>query len=197
MHLDFDQYDAKEIYGVLAALVVPRPIAWVSTVGGGGLTNIAPYSFFNVMGVRPPIVAFAPGNKANGEPKDTPRNIAESGEFVVNLVEEAHAPKMVVSAKPHAAGVSEIDLLALPTVDSIAIAPPRIASAAISMECRLVQTLEIGQNRMIIGQVLHLHARDGILDPETLQMTPGSFSPIGRLGSPDNYCRTTDSFQLS
>jgi len=198
MHLDFSKTEPKDRYKVLASLVMPRPIAWVSTVSPEGITNLAPFSFFSVMGSRPPTVAFAPGNKSPDIPKDTARNILETKEYVINLVDEATAPQMVESAKPHEAHISEIDLTYLTAVPSLAIKAPRIAEAPVSMECKHLQEIKIGENRMVIGEILHVHIRDGILDPETLHLNlEANYAPIGRMASPDKYCRTEDQFALS
>lgn len=196
MEFNLQEHSPQECYKLLASLVIPRPIAWVSTISADGVSNLAPYSFFNVMGVRPPIVAFAPGNKPDGSPKDTPQNILDTGEFVVNLVDEKVSAQMVESAKPHLSNVSEIDITGLTAISSEVVKPPRIQEAPVSMECKALQTLEIGGNRMVIGEVLRLHVKDGIVDAETFYVT-GEYAPIGRMASPDHYCRTTDGFRLS
>ena len=196
MHLDFSETAPRDRYKVLTALVVPRPIAWVSTRSLSGRSNIAPFSFFSVMGSRPPIVAFAPGNKSPGIPKDTARNILETKEFVVNLVDESTAPQMVASAEEYPEDVSEIARTNLTEIPSLSIKAPRIKESPVSMECSFVQELLIGENRMIIGEIHHVHVRDGVLDPDSYQLIDTSYAPIGRLGSPDYYCRTGDTFQM-
>ena len=197
MNIDFSTLKPKEVYRILASLVTPRPIAWISSISKDGVTNLAPFSFFNVMGVRPPIVAFAPGNKSSGEPKDTAQNIIDTGEFIVNLVDESLMSPMVKSAQAHDADTSEINLLGLSTTPSLHISPPFLTDAPISLECKLEQIVTIGQNRLVIGRVLHLHALDGILDPEKFDFIPDSFFPIGRMASPDVYCRSSDQFTCS
>ena len=197
MHLDFSQTAPRDRYKILTSLVIPRPIAWVSTISTSGVTNLAPFSFFSVMGSRPPILAFAPGNKSPEIPKDTARNILEGHEFVVNLVDEHTAPQMVDSAKPYPEDSSEITANQLTERPSLSIKPPRIAEAPVSMECTFVQELNIGENRMIIGEILHVHVREGILDPESYYLLPESdYAPIGRMASPNKYCRTNDRFAL-
>ncbi len=197
MQIDFSQTEARDRYKILTALVVPRPIAWVSTISPEGVTNLAPFSFFSVMGSRPPILAFAPGNKAPDVPKDTARNLLETEEFVVNLVDEATAPAMVQSAQPVPAEESEIDLAGLTPVPSLAVRPPRIAESPVSMECRFLQEIRIGENRMVIGEILHVHVRDGILDPTTYHvLDETAYAPIGRMASPNHYCHSTDRFTL-
>jgi len=194
MHLDFAKTDPKDRYKVLTSLVVPRPIAWVSTISTEGVTNLAPFSFFSVMGSRPPILAFAPGNKSPNVPKDTAKNILDTREFVVNLVDETNMHEMVASAMP--VEESEIELTNLTATPSLSIKPPRIAESPVSMECTFVEEICIGNNRMIIGEIHHVHLRNGILDPSNYSLIDHSYAPVGRMASPNNYCRTLDQFQI-
>ena len=202
MEIDFNTLRPGDRYKVLASLVTPRPIAWVTTVDGTGKVNAAPFSFFNVFGTNPAIVAFAPGNKSPGGkgepavPKDTARNIRETREFVVNLVDEAVGEAMVQTAATLEHGVSEIELAGLHTASSMVVGAPRIVEAPVAMECREWSTLEIGSNRLVIGTVHHVHVRDGILDPETLRLNREAYSPLGRMSSPDWYCRSGDQYEM-
>lgn len=195
MHLDVKQLEKKDVYAILSSLIIPRPIGWVSSISKGGFSNIAPFSFFNVMGVDPPIVAFAPGNKKSGDPKDTAQNIIDTKEFVVNLVHEELFSAMVESAKPHEPSVSEIELTGLTPLSSLDVKPPRIKEAQVSLECKLERILNIGNNRMVIGEITQIHMDDKIFDPSEMKVLSSDYHPIGRLGSPNNYCRTTNSFQ--
>ncbi len=183
-------------YKLLAGVIVPRPIAWVTTLNDDGSVNAAPFSFFNLLGASPPIVGFAPGDKEPGVPKDTARNIRRSGEFVVHLVDADHAQAMNVCASDLPAGESELALANLQTTPSQTIAVPRIASAPVAIECTEHSTLSIGQNRLIIGLIQHLYVADGILDPETLLVQREHYSPIGRMEVPASYCRTSDRFDM-
>ncbi len=196
MEIDFDGLRPSERYKVLASLITPRPIAWVSTVDGAGRVNAAPFSFFNCFGSNPPIVAFAPGNKEAGVPKDTARNIRETREFVVNLVDEAVGEAMVATAATLPHGQSEPEAAGLTTAPSAVVSPPRIAEAPVALECREWATLEIGSNRLVIGVVHHAFVRDGLFDPESLRLDHGAFTPIGRMAAPDWYCRTSDQFEM-
>ncbi|MDF1751799.1 MAG: flavin reductase family protein [Verrucomicrobiales bacterium] len=196
MDFDLNGADAKHSYKLLAGLVVPRPIAWVTTLNEDGVINAAPFSFFNVMGTRPPIVAFAPGDRSPGIPKDTAKNIRTSGEFVINLVDEETAEAMNITSAEIAAGESEITLAGLHTESSRSIAPPRISEAPVAIECREWSTLEVGRNRIVIGLVQCLHVKDGILDPETLLVRPEAYAPVGRMEVPSGYCRTRDRFDM-
>jgi len=197
MHLDIKQLERKEIYNILSSLIIPRPIGWISSINTDGKTNLAPFSFFNLMGVAPPIVAFAPGNKASGEPKDTAQNISDTGEFVVNIIHEDLFSAMVESAKPHDAKVSEIDLIGLTPEPCLDVKPPRIGESLVSLECTLERILTIGNNRMVIGEITQIHMNDAIFDPEGQQVLTSLYAPIGRLGAPNNYCRTSEPFQSS
>jgi len=196
MEFDLTGEHSRYAYKLLAGLVTPRPIAWITTLNEDGSVNAAPFSFFNVLGTNPPILGFAPGNKERGIPKDTARNIRRTGEFVVNLVDEACAERMNLTSSEVAEGVSEIDLAKLTTEPSLSIAPPRIAEAPVALECREWSTLEIGKNRLVIGLIDRVFTREGVLDPETLLVNPDVFAPIGRMEVPSGYCRTGDRFQM-
>jgi flavin reductase (DIM6/NTAB) family NADH-FMN oxidoreductase RutF len=196
MHIDMQSLTQGASYKLLTALVIPRPIAWVTTLNTNGSVNAAPYSFFNVLGNRPPLVAFGPGDKADGSMKDTPRNIARTSNFVVNLVHERVADAMHRSAAPFPEGTSELDELGLETKPSALIETPRIAACKVALECEHHSTIEIGQNRVVFGIVRNLYVRDGLLDPETFMIEPGAFDGIGRLQGPGWYCSSKDQFDL-
>jgi flavin reductase (DIM6/NTAB) family NADH-FMN oxidoreductase RutF len=136
MELDLEGKHAARSYAVLVALVTPRPIAWVTTVNPEGVVNAAPFSFFNVLGSRPPIVGICPGDRDDGTPKDTARNIRLTHEFVVNLVDEDLAEPMNRTAASVPYGTSELEALGLSTRASAVIRPPRIAEAPASLECK-------------------------------------------------------------
>lgn len=196
MTLDLTGPLRDDAYMILAGLVTPRPIALVTTVDAQGRINAAPFSFFNVLGDSPPIVGFCPGDRAPGVPKDTARNIRLTQQFVVNLVDEAIATHMNACAASLPPGESELQHAGLTPIPSDTVQPPRIAEAPASLECRHHSTHEIGENRLIIGEVLRLHVRDGVFDPATWLIHPGSYAPIGRMQSPHWYCRTTDRFEM-
>ena len=196
MELDFSTLQPAECYKVLANLITPRPIAWITTVSQEGAVNAAPFSFFNCFGSSPPIVAFAPGNKAPGIPKDTARNIRDNGDFVVNIADETLAHKMVATSASLPHGESELAITGLTAAKSVSIKAPRIAEAPVSFECREWATLEIGSNRMVVGTVHHAHIRDGILDPQTLHLKTETFLPVGRMAAPNSYCRTSNQYEI-
>ena len=181
---------------ILAGLVTPRPIALVTTIDEVGRVNAAPFSFFNVLGDSPPIVGFCPGDRASGIPKDTARNIRLTHEFVVNLVDESIAQQMNACAASLPPGENELIAASLTSLPSSVVKPPRIAEAPASLECRHHSTIEIGDNRLIIGEVLRVHVRDGVFDAESWLVNPGAYAPIGRMQAPHWYCRTTDMFEM-
>ena len=167
MELDLEGKHAQRAYQILASLVTPRPIAWVTTLGPDGVVNAAPFSFFNVLGANPPILGFCPGDRDDGTPKDTARNIRLSHEFVVNLVDEKTAEAMNRTAASLPYGVSEIQSAGLTTAPSSVVKPPRIAESPASLECVEWGTLQIGGNRLIIGLVKRVHVRDELFDSQT------------------------------
>jgi flavin reductase (DIM6/NTAB) family NADH-FMN oxidoreductase RutF len=196
MELDLEGKHAKRAYQILVSLVTPRPIAWVTTLGPDGVVNAAPFSFFNVLGANPPILGFCPGDRVDGTPKDTARNIRLTHEFVVNLVDEKTAEAMNVTAASLPYGMSEIQSAGLTTVPSSSVKPPRIAESPASLECVEWGTLQIGGNRLIIGLIKRVHVRDELFDPQTERIHSERLQVIGRMASPDWYCRTSDRFEL-
>ena len=196
MELDFDAMAPGDRYKVLASLVTPRPIAWVTTTDREGNLNAAPFSFFNCFGSNPPILAFAPGNKEAGLPKDTARNIRETREFVVNIADEALAEQMVATAATLPHGEFELEATGLTPAASSVVSAPRIAEAPVAFECREWATLEIGSNRLVVGVVHYAHIRDGLLDPDSLSLDHTKFIPVGRMSAPDCYCRTSELYKI-
>lgn len=202
IEFDLDGPHRANAYGILSSLVTPRPIALITSINEEGLVNAAPFSFFNVFGSNPPMVVVAPGNREPGIPKDTARNIRANREFVVNLVDEAIATAMVRCADALDSDESEIDHAGFSTLASSLVRPPRITEAPASLECREHSTIEVGSNRMIIGIVHRVHVRDGLMDPESGRLLDqgAHYAPLGRMASPDWYCRTGqpgDRIQLS
>jgi len=196
MRFDLDQVDTAIAYKLLAATVMPRPIAWVVTKGSDGV-NAAPYSFFNAMGSAPPTVAI--GLLADPERgfKDTARNILDTGEFVVNLVPERLVEAMNVTAVNAPSGHNELALAGLETVDSQHIAPPRIAESPVAFECRSLSNVVTGpQQTIVIGQVLAVHvADDCVLDPEKGHIDTPRLDLVARSYGSD-YVRSQDRFTL-
>lgn len=196
MELDLEGEHSDRAYPLLASLVTPRPIAWVTTLSPDGVVNAAPFSFFNVLGADPPVVGFCPGDREEGTPKDTARNVRLSHEFVVNLVDESVAEAMNQTAASLPYGESEIARTGLTLLPSTAVLPPRIAGAPASLECTEWGTLQIGGNRLIIGLVKRVHVRDELIDPESLRIRGDMLRTVGRMAVPHWYCRTTDRFEM-
>jgi flavin reductase (DIM6/NTAB) family NADH-FMN oxidoreductase RutF len=196
MELDLATQHANRAYAILSGLVTPRPIALVTTLGPDGVVNAAPFSFFNVFGSNPPYCAFAPADREDGTPKDTARNIRLNQEFVVNLVDEAIAEAMSQCAASLPYGVSELQNAGLTTAPSSIVKPPRIAESPVSLECVEHSTIQIGGNRLVLGLIKRLHARDGLIDPQTLRVNQDQLQTIGRMAGPNWYCRTRDRFEM-
>jgi flavin reductase (DIM6/NTAB) family NADH-FMN oxidoreductase RutF len=196
MELDLVGHDAARAYAVLAGLVTPRPIALVTTLGPDGVVNAAPFSFFNVLGATPPYCAFAPADREDGTPKDTARNIRLNHQFVVNLVDESVAEAMNRCSAALPYGESELQHAGLTAAPSSVVKPPRILEAPVSLECLEHSTVQIGSNRLVIGLIQRLHAREGLIDPKTLRVNFDQYFPIGRMGGPNWYSRTRDRFEM-
>lgn len=196
MELDLLGTHADRAYPILASLVTPRPIAWVTTLDESGSVNAAPFSFFNVFGSKPPMLVFSPGDRPDGAPKDSARNAERSGEFVVNLVSPELAEAMVATAASLAPGESEVEALGLKTSASSVVAPPRLAAAPAAFECRVHSIQRIGRNRLVIGIIHNTFVQDELIDAETLRIDPHAHTPVGRMASPDWYCHSGDLFEL-
>ena len=196
MEFDLENQHASRAYPLLASLVVPRPIALVTTLGPDGVVNVAPFSFFNLLGTEPPILAIAPGDRDDGTPKDTARNIRLNHEFVVNLVDESIAEAMNHTSAPLPYGTSELEAAGLTALPSSVVAPPRIAESPACMECTEWGTLQIGDNRVVIGLIKRLHVKDAHVDPDKLRIRTGTLNIIGRMAVPHWYCRTRDQFEM-
>ena len=199
IELDLLTTHADRAYPILAGLVTPRPIAWVTTLNEDGSVNAAPFSFFNVFGAEPPLVIFAPGDRDDGSPKDTARNCRRTGEFVVNLVDEPLAAVMNRTSATVPYGVSETEREQLETFASSAVAPPRIAAAPAApaaLECKVHSIQQIGENRLIFGIVHRVQVREEFFDSDTLRVRGDRFHPVGRMAVPNWYCKTSDLFEM-
>jgi flavin reductase (DIM6/NTAB) family NADH-FMN oxidoreductase RutF len=196
MELDLVDKYADRAYLILSSLVTPRPIALVTTIGHTGQVNAAPFSLFNLIGSDPPIVAITPGRREDGTPKDTSRNIWLNHEFVINLVDENIAEAMNKCATPLAYGENELEFAGLHTGKSTVVKPPRILEAPVSLECTEWSTLEIGNNRPIIGFVKSVHLRDELFDQEKKRINSEKLHIVGRMAAPHWYCRTRDRFEM-
>ncbi len=194
MQIDPLRHTKADNYKLLTNLVVPRPIAWISSRSPDGVVNLAPFSFFNAVGSDPLYLIVSIGDNDAGGPKDTARNIRASGEFVVNLVTEELFDAMNLSAADFPPEQSELEAAHLHAAPSVRIGAPRVAEAQASLECKLHSAQSLGANTLFIGEVVMFHVADHLLGP---RLRIENFAPIGRLGSPSVYCRTTDRFDVA
>ncbi len=196
MKFALDDLDSSVRYRLLTGLVVPRPVAWIATLNESGSVNLAPYSFFNVLGNDPPIVAFGASEKAPGVRKDTATNILRTREFVVHLATPEQARLVQNSAAKFPYGASEVEALGLRTVASETVQVPRLEVARIALECTYETTVTIGESEVHFGRVRHLYAADDYFEADGRSLRPGSVRTIGRLQGPGWYCTTSEQFNL-
>lgn len=198
MEWDFSELPKADRYKVMASCITPRPIAWVTSMSGAGVLNAAPYSFFNMVGDDPPTVVLGIMGHAEGRFKDTARNIVETREFVINLVDEAHAEAMNLTCIDAPPEVSEIALAGLQTTPSLSVKPPRIAGVPASFECRLLRAIDTGPlQRLVIAEVVHAFVRDDcVLDAARCHIDTPAMNLIARLHGSGWYSRQTDLFQM-
>lgn len=196
MELDPHAIGAAAAYKLLIGCVVPRPIAWVSTVDAAGVRNLAPFSFFMGVCGEPPTVAFSSGPRGGGR-KDTVRNVEASGEFVVNVVDDAHAEAMNATSGEYAADVDEFAVAGLAAAPGVRVQAPRVATAPISLECRVVQIVRVGHgpHSVVFGEVVYIHVRDELYDAATGRIDMAALHPVGRLAG-HMYSRTHDVFEM-
>ncbi len=189
---------SADSYRLLVNLVVPRPIALVTSLNKDGLVNAAPFSFFNIMGVDPPVVALGIARDASRPLglKDTARNILHTGEFVVHAVNETIAEAMNICGTDFPPEMSEIEAAGFTLLPSVQVKPPRIAEAAAQMECRHVNTVEIGRTRVLLGEIVHLHLNEAFYDAETGYVKTEALRMIGRMHGRAAYVRTADMFDM-
>jgi flavin reductase (DIM6/NTAB) family NADH-FMN oxidoreductase RutF len=197
MEFDFSKFSSKDRYKLLSSTVIPRPIALVSTIDENGVCNSAPYSFFNVFAEDPATCVIGIAKRVvDGGRKDTSRLIRESGEFVVNMVDMDIAEGMNISAIDFAPEVDEFSLSGFTPVASRLVAPPRIAESPVSFECKRTVTLQLSSERdLVVGEILTMHVRDGLIDPNTLYLDQSKYDIVGRLYA-DKYAPLRDIFDL-
>ena len=182
MEIDFQDLDPRLRYKILTSTVIPRPIALVTTRSADGVDNAAPFSFFNVFGENPPIIILGLQAREPGLPKDTTRNIRETSEFVVHLVDRALAEAMNDCAVNFPENISEFDSTKISRAKCQRVKVSRIAEAPIAFECRRTLILQLNETRdLAIGEILYMHAREGIIDPESMNLNLSKYNIIGRL----------------
>jgi flavin reductase (DIM6/NTAB) family NADH-FMN oxidoreductase RutF len=192
MQIDPAALSPRDAYALMISCIIPRPIAFVTTLSREGVSNLAPFSFFNGVTSDPPILSLSISTKRDGSKKDTWRNIEETGEFVVNVVVPGLMDSVQIGARELPHNQSELDLAGLATLPSVKIRPPRLADSPVQMECTLLKIVEVEETGLILGRVVLFHAREevvvgGRIDPRRLTF-------VGRLGG-DLYCRVSDIFE--
>ena len=199
MRIDPKNLKQQESYRLLTDLVVPRPIAWVSTVSDTGIYNLAPFSAYAMVSTSPMLVCFAIGTTRDGRKKDTILNIELTKEFVVSVVTEDLAESMNKTSASYPRNVSEYEKVGLTPVKADLVKVPMVGESPINMECAVLQILEFGQtptlSSIVIGEILLVHIADGLYDKQTRRIS--GLKTVGRLGGDgDIYCRTLDTFQM-
>lgn len=194
--VDFNAITSYQRYKLMASLIVPRPIALVTTLGANGVVNAAPFSMFNMIGEDPPILMISINRLDDGRLKDTAANILHNGEFVVHMSDEPVAEKMHACGHAFPSEVSELAAVGLTPVPSHRVKPPRILEAPIAFECVLHEKLETPSRYVFIGRIEWLAARDGLIDTEAWRVNLKDYSPVARFGA-SFYTRTEDRFSIS
>jgi flavin reductase (DIM6/NTAB) family NADH-FMN oxidoreductase RutF len=195
MDIDFSTLTEHQRYKLMASLIVPRPIALVTTLSEHGVVNAAPFSMFNMLGEEPPIVMISINRLQDGQLKDTASNIVRTKEFVVHLSDEAIAQQMHRCGDRLPPNESELAAVGLTTLASSYVKPPRIAQAPVAFECTLWETLETTSRQIFIGQVRWLHARDELVDTEKWRVRLQHYFPVARFGA-SFYVTTRERFSL-
>ncbi|CAO3380969.1 flavin reductase family protein [Azospirillum argentinense] len=183
MDVDFSKLTEHERYKLMASLIMPRPIALVTTVNEDGVVNAAPFSMFNMLGEEPPILMLSVNRGKDGTLKDTAANIVRSREFVVQIADEAIAEKMHRCGERLPPHVSELEVVGLTAAPSMSVKPPRIAEAPVAFECVLWELLETESRQIFIGKIQWMHARDGLIDTERWRVRLQTYFPVGRFGA--------------
>jgi len=196
--VDPQSTEPVNIYKLMIGAIVPRPIAFVSTISPEGVRNLAAFSFFTAISANPPAICFSPMVRStDSKQKDTRRNVAATREFVVNVVSEEFAEKMNLTAPDFPPDVDEFVVSGLTAIPSDLVRPPRVAESHISMECKLIDIVSISAKplggSLVIGEVLRFHVDDAIMDH--FRIDPDKLHAIGRMAG-NTYTRTTDRFEM-
>lgn len=195
MIINPDNLTAKENYKLLIGSVVPRPIAWVSTVSNEGKRNLAPFSFFTVASRKPPmlVISIGPGvGEREGTVKDTLRNIRDQKEYVINIVTASLGNEMHRSAENFSSDIDEFTYTGLTPVESAMVRPPRVKEAPINMECKLHDIIKLGDDHLVIGQMVQYHVWDELYEKGRINLE--KLAPLGRLAG--NYSLVETVFSL-
>ncbi len=198
MDFDFESMTPTDRFTFLTGTVVPRPIALITTVSPSGAVNAAPYTFFSIAGIDPPIVTVTVLPTADGRMKDTGANILATGDFVVNLVSEDLATAMNTTCIDAPPGVNELDLAGLESTPSTKVRPPRIAASPVALECRLHSTVPLSANQvLIVGRIVQGHVADRfVTSARDFAFDTAGFRLIGGMHGAKWYARTSDLFEM-
>jgi flavin reductase (DIM6/NTAB) family NADH-FMN oxidoreductase RutF len=200
--IDPAEQPARQIYKLMTGIIVPRPVALVSTVDGSGLANLAPFSFFCGVGSVPPTLLFCPALRSNAgaDPtrrKDTLRNVEETGEFVVNVVSDAIAAAANITAAEVGPEVDEFELAGLTAVPSAVVRPPRVWESPAQMECKLMQVIYTSQKPgggvIVLGEIVRFHVREDLV--ENFRVDPEGLDAVGRMAG-NTWVRTRERIEL-
>ncbi|MGE3539294.1 MAG: flavin reductase family protein [Candidatus Tectimicrobiota bacterium] len=196
MQIDPQTAPQQSIYKLLIGCVVPRPIAWVSTIGADGIANVAPFSFFMAVCNNPPTLAFSSGRR-EGSKKDTVSNLEYTQDFVVNVVDDALAEQMNLTSGEYAPEVDEFALTGLTAAPGVKVRAPRVLEAPISMECRVTQILPVGHgpHSLVLGEIVYFHLRDDVYNPATGRIDMHKLQPVGRLAG-NLYTHVHEIFEM-
>jgi flavin reductase (DIM6/NTAB) family NADH-FMN oxidoreductase RutF len=194
-----EETSKADLYFRMIECIVPRPIAWVSTLSKAGVPNLAPYSFFTGIHSEPPTLLFCAGNKRSGQPKDSARNALETGEFVVNIGNFAQAVPMVQTSAEYADELSEWEPAGVTPLPSERVKPPRVQGAPVHLECVLHDSYKlmhgaVCSSQIIIGRIVLIHVDESVADGKG-GVDPWKLDAIGRLGG-QQYCRTNAIFEV-
>ena len=197
MHIDPASVPVKDVYKLLISTVTPRPIAWVSSVDGQGIVNLAPFSFFNVVSVNPPILGFSPLLDGTGKSKDTLNNIRKTREFVVNVVSHQIADAMNQTSAPFEHHVNELEQAGLTAMPSSLVKPPSVQEAMVHYECRLHDIISFGNDplagNLVLGQICHIQVNDELKDGDRIDVS--KLDTVGRMEG-SYYSTTRDRFAI-
>ena len=197
--IDVESLRPSEFYQHMVRIIVPRPIAWVSTRSPIGVDNIAPFSYFTGVGSRPPTLLFCPANRRDGTPKDSMANIEATGEFVVNVVTDRVAEAMNTTAAEISSDESEFEMAGLETVEAELLQVSRVKESPAQFECRLRELIRVGDGpgsaNIVLGDILRMHLDPAILNSEGF-VDPEQLDAVGRMGGL-TYARTRDRFDLT
>lgn len=196
MQLDPAIMPPQSVYKILIGCVVPRPIAWVSTVSADGVPNLAPFSFFMGVCNEPPTIAFSSGRR-EGNKKDTVTNAEHTGDFVVNVVDDPLAEQMNLTSGEYPPEVDEFALTGLTAAPGVKVRAPRLAEAPISLECRVDRIIAVGRgpHSLVLGEIVYFHVRDEVYDPATGRIDMHGLRPVGRLAG-NLYAHIHDIFEM-